>query len=130
MLPHPPPGPYFERGASRPPDDLFDSVALLPAQVPSRRRFAPEQRLLAAILEDALHCATSPMAAARFGTAARQWIFSQRRSVDPSWWDFVTICEHLGVDPAAMREVVRSRDAQPRPLCAPSTDRAHRRAVL
>lgn len=88
------PNPYTLNG----PD--FEPDMLLPSQMP--KAGAPlsegERRLMLAVLKEAIYTSTSGDAVLR--REAREWC----RAVDSGLITFAFACEHLGLDPAAMRE--------------------------
>lgn len=83
-----------------------ETVGLLPSQLlGARHAFSPEMRLVAAILEDAVHCVLQNVGA-RSGTrwrefiAARNWLLDEARD----WpFAFANICDLVGLDAAAVR---------------------------
>jgi hypothetical protein len=101
---------------------LFQPDVLLPSQcADARKPFIPsgEVRLMLAILEDALEVIAKGVHTSRASIpsnrahldrqqqhqldAAVQWV----RANEPDWvFSFVTICERLGLDPAAVRAAV------------------------
>lgn len=88
------PNPYTLNG----PD--FEPDMLLPSQLPKAGAplSAGERRLMLAILKDAIYASTSECAPTQ--KEAREWC----RAVDQGLITFAFACEHLGLDPAAMRE--------------------------
>jgi hypothetical protein len=123
----------------------FEYDAVLPAQFFTRTRTLPagEQRLMAAILEDAVFTYCVPHAARSRGGSravreAREWI----DSTDRSWlFSFERVCDALGLDVQFIRRGVRAwkqrsmrrlavmADLRPQ-LNARDADRAHRNPVL
>ncbi|HLK11160.1 MAG TPA: hypothetical protein VKW76_07260 [Candidatus Binatia bacterium] len=94
---------------------LFEPDIMMPAQfygrVVHRARETGERRLMAAILEDAVHtlCDRGHRRAPRELRAARRWIESH----DRQWvFSFERICEALDVDPEHVREQLRSRSGR------------------
>lgn len=85
----------------------------LPAQLYPGPALQPEQRLLLAVLEDALNCLLPPSGrnAERDQQAARRWVFSP--SLRP--FGFVATCEQLGIDPGAVRQRLQRRLVRPMP---------------
>ncbi len=85
---------------------------VLPVQFFSRRErdWGGEQRLMAAILEDAVAIYSKPPPQA---SKARQILRETERwlrSNDRSWtFSFLRICEMLGLEPTAVRQTLRDR---------------------
>jgi hypothetical protein len=94
---------------------LFEPHIILPVQFSTRlQRSAArtgEQRLIAAILEDAIAicCKPNPPKTSKGRTVLREslrWV----RSNDRKWlFSFLRICEMLDVDPGAIRRGIRIR---------------------
>jgi hypothetical protein len=94
---------------------LFEPHIILPVQFSTRlQRTAArtgEQRLIAAILEDAIAicCKPNPPKTSKGRTVLREslrWV----RSNDRKWlFSFLRICEMLDVDPGAIRRGIRIR---------------------
>jgi len=94
---------------------LFEPHIILPVQFSTRlQRSAArtgEQRLIAAILEDAIAicCKPNPPKTSKGRTVLREslrWV----RSNDRKWlFSFLRICEMLDVDPSAIRRGIRIR---------------------
>lgn len=85
--------------------DLFENDAVLPDQYLSRRRggLSPEQRLLFAVLEDALTIYRRRADCWR-SRAERAEVVDWMMSDDLTWpFSFVNCCEGLGLDPGAVR---------------------------
>jgi hypothetical protein len=87
---------------------------ILPIQFFSPRgacRWTGEQRLMAAILEDAI--AVYSKSSAPKGSKARQILRETERwlrSKDRTWtFSFLRVCEMLGLDPVAIRRALRDR---------------------
>jgi len=101
--------------------ELFTPDLLLASQYADRVRpraeaLSPERRLMAAVLEDAVHvyrtlaAATTPRQRALFADA-EAWIESE----DRSWiFSFESICDHLGLDPDYLRRGLRAHKARVR----------------
>lgn len=95
------------------PDGDVDPI--LPEQFADRRRgaFLPEQRLMAAVLEDALNTRRrGPHATGRsprlLYAEVRRWFASN----DVQWpFSFVNVCHGLGLDPSAVRTAAQALDA-------------------
>lgn len=93
---------------------LLQTEVILPAQFWTIVALdSPERRLLLAILEDALitllqHRRRANLESRRLVVETEKWIASKRRS---SAFDFVGLCDVLGLDPAYLRALVR-RPAQ------------------
>ncbi len=92
-------------------ETLWEPILLLPTQVASRSRrgASPELRLLAAVLEDALHRIVRNTGARRGPrwrefVEATEWLFD-----DQADWPFAftNVCEALHLDVAAVRQRVR-----------------------
>lgn len=96
---------------------LLQTEVILPAQfwhivAPD----SPERRLLLAILEDALitllhHRRRDNLESRRLVTETEKWIGSNRRT---SPFDFVGLCDVLGVDPTYLRALIRRPPARER----------------
>jgi hypothetical protein len=94
---------------------LFEPHVILPVQFFTRLQrssaWTAEQRLMAAILEDAIAicCKPNPPATSKGRTVLREtlrWV----RSNDRRWiFSFLRICEMLDVDPSAIRRGIRLR---------------------
>jgi hypothetical protein len=93
------------------PFDMMQPDIILPSQhFGPRRKQAPEQRLMIAVLHDALDCVDKY----RFATSARsrrlfheakQWFFAD----DIKWpYSFECICGVLDLDPNAVRQRLRT----------------------
>jgi hypothetical protein len=91
--------------------DMMQPYIVLPSQhFGPRRKQAPEQRLMIAVLHDALDCVDKY----RFATSARgrrlfheakQWFFAD----DTKWpYSFECICGVLDLDPNAVRQRLRT----------------------
>jgi hypothetical protein len=91
--------------------DLCEPTTVLPSQygeIPGCHRI-PEMHLVAAILEDALHC-IAHYAHTRSGRRRRdfldayQWVWKDQKD-----WPFAFsgVCELLGLEPAAVRQFVQ-----------------------
>lgn len=85
--------------------DTVDPESVLPVQFAKAAARTPEQGLLLAILEDALRCAASRPSYTQYGAsissaveAAREWIGGREGR-----FAFREVCEHLGLDPDAVR---------------------------
>ncbi len=99
----------------RPPATDADVDPLLPEQLADRRRMPllPEQRLMAAVLEDALNTRRrGPHATGRsprlLYAEVRRWFASN----DVSWpFSFVNVCHALGLEPSAVRAAAQTVDA-------------------
>lgn len=92
-----------------------DVDAILPMQYADRRRrpLSPEQRLMAAVLEDALNIRRrGPRASGRRArllyAEVRRWFASN----DVQWqFSFVNVCQALGLEPSVIRSGARALDA-------------------
>jgi hypothetical protein len=94
---------------------LVEPYLILPSQFFTRLQrtasWTGEQRLMAAILEDAIGicCSSRPPTSAKARTLDRRtwaWV----RSDDRTWpFSFLRICEALGLAPSAVREGIRRR---------------------
>lgn|SRR5262245_52854239 len=108
------------RPTSEPREKLFAGIemdVILPVQFFShaqrRTLWTGEQRLMAALLEDALTVCSKPV---RPEAAARKHLQLETmrwfRSDDRCWmFSFLRICESLDLDPIAIRRTVRCRRA-------------------
>ena len=105
-------------------DDRFgqqlEPHTILPVQFFARQRestWGGEQRLMAAILEDAVAIYSKPPPKA---SKARQILRETERwlrSNDRTWtFSFLRICEMLNLDPAAVRQTLRDRRNERMPL--------------
>ena len=93
---------------------LLEPNVILPIQFFSQRgagRWTGEQRLMAAILEDAI--AVYSKSSAPKGSKARQILRETERwlrSKDRTWtFSFLRVCEMLSLDPVAIRRALRDR---------------------
>ena len=93
---------------------LLEPNTILPIQFFSTRgacRWTGEQRLMAAILEDAI--AVYSKSSAPKGSKARQILRETERwlrSKDRTWtFSFLRVCEMLSLDPVAIRRALRDR---------------------
>src|SRR5262245_22518595 len=111
----------FEREETLP--ALFEPLAILPVQYCTRNRSATwsaEQRLMAAILEDAITVCSKRTApktskAKQVLREALRWL----RSNDRTWmFSFLRICETLDLEPTAIRRGVRILRGEEAPLLA------------
>jgi len=91
--------------------DLCEPATVLPSQYvdSAGHRRKPEMQLVAAILEDALHC-IAHYANTRSGRRRRdfldayQWVWKDQHD----WpFAFATVCELLGLEPSAVRQFVQ-----------------------
>jgi hypothetical protein len=97
----------------------MESLTMLPPQMASRSAWTPEQRLMAAVLEEALRCLQGkayvpgrPLAATDrqrrrlpVQQAATRWFASQ----ETAWpFSFENICAALGLDADTLRRRLRS----------------------
>jgi hypothetical protein len=106
---------------------LLEPNTILPIQFFSQRgtsRWTGEQRLMAAILEDAI--AVYSKSSAPKGSKARQILRETERwlrSKDRTWtFSFLRVCEMLSLDPVAIRRALRERrDRQSAPAIGPNT---------
>jgi hypothetical protein len=105
---------------------LWQPEFLLPSQINSRRLHMdlPELQLVAAILEDAIHCVarnahTRDRRRAREYRDAREWLLDDRRD----WlFSFHNVCELLSIDSRSVRIwVLKLLERQHRPA-TPQTD--------
>ena len=101
-------------------EPLWQPEFLLPSQINSRKLHLdlPELQLVAAILEDAIHCVernahTRDRRRAREYRDAREWLLDDRRD----WFfSFHNVCELLSIDSRAVRVwVLKLLDRQHRP---------------
>jgi len=97
-------------------DEMFEPDLLTPAQfaILRKRPLAKEQRLLLAMMEDAVHCfqtylfAQKPHQRQLFADA-EAWI----NSTDADWFfSFENICELLGLQAAALRDALKKWKTQ------------------
>lgn len=101
--------------------ELFSPDLLLASQYADRVRpaaeaLSPERRLMAAVLEDAVHVYRVHAAAA---SARQRCLFEEAEawieSEDRSWiFSFESICDHLGIDPDYLRRGLRAHKARVR----------------
>src|SRR5262249_52802507 len=106
---------------------FLEPNTILPIQFFSQRgasRWTGEQRLMAAILEDAI--AVYSKSSAPKGSKARQILRETERwlrSKDQTWtFSFLRVCEMLSLDPVAIRRALRERrDRQSAPVASPLT---------
>ena len=106
---------------------LLEPNTILPIQFFSQRgasRWTGEQRLMAAILEDAV--AVYSKSSAPKGSKARQVLRETERwlrSKDQTWtFSFLRVCEMLSLDPIAIRRALRERrDRQSAQAAGPET---------
>jgi hypothetical protein len=106
---------------------LLEPTTILPIQFFSQRgasRWTGEQRLMAAILEDAI--AVYSKSSEPKGSKARQILRETERwlrSKDQSWtFSFLRVCEMLSLDPVAIRRALRDRrDRQIAQATVPTT---------
>jgi len=106
---------------------LLEPNTILPIQFFSTRgacRWTGEQRLMAAILEDAI--AVYSKSSAPKGSKARQILRETERwlrSKDRTWtFSFLRVCEMLSLDPIAIRRALRERrDRQSAQAAGPET---------
>ena len=99
-----------------------DLDPILPEQLQDRRRrtLQPEQRLMAAVLEDALNLRRrGPRAAGRSArlryAEVRRWFASN----DLQWpCSFVNVCHALGLEPSAVRAGAQAVDTDGIERCA------------
>jgi len=106
---------------------LLEPNVILPIQFFSQRgagRWTGEQRLMAAILEDAI--AVYSKSSAPKGSKARQILRETERwlrSKDRAWtFSFLRVCEMLSLDPIAIRRALRERrDRQSAQAAGPET---------
>jgi len=99
--------------------ELFQPDILLPVQAFAYRRgAAPEKRLMAAVLEDAVNCFQKYRAATnrrgrRFFREASEWIMTD----DTQWeFSFYNICQILDLDIDCLRRGLREWEKQQPPL--------------
>jgi hypothetical protein len=87
---------------------------LAPEQLFGPRRRTSEERLMAAVLEDALRELIRPGGGWR-GARARAEVQLWFDSDDVAWpFSFVNVCEVLDLDPAEVRSSIAVRAARPR----------------
>jgi hypothetical protein len=99
-----------------------DLDPILPEQLQARgrRTLQPEQRLMAAVLKDALNLRRrGPRAAGRSArlryAEVRRWFASN----DLQWpCSFVNVCQALGFEPSAVRASAQALDADSTERCA------------
>ena len=78
------------------------------------RPISPDQRLMAAILEDAIRCLLNGRGATEGSPKsldcrdAHAWIFSNRRENVLSAFDFDTVCDVLGLNADYVRDGIRN----------------------
>ncbi len=87
-------------------EDLWSGLApLLPEQLLGRPLRTPEQRLMAAVLEDAMRELARPAGSwcgARARRQAEVWAWFEAEDV--AWpYSFVNVCEALDLDPVRVR---------------------------
>lgn len=100
--------------AEKAPAQAFDFETLLPTQYADRHRpsLSPEQRLMAAVLEDALAIRRrGPRATGRRArplyAEVRRWFASD----DVTWpFSFVNVCQGLGLEPTVVRSGAHALD--------------------
>jgi hypothetical protein len=111
---------------------LWQPEVLLPSQINSRKLHMdlPELQLVAAILEDAIHCVaryahTRDRRRAREYRDAREWLLDDRRD----WmFSFHNVCELLSLEARAVRVwVLNLLDQQRRPSTTDPDPRCTRR---
>ena len=113
----------------------FEPCIVLPVQFFDATAATGEQRLLFAMLEDAVHLLRRrPGRPSRRSTCDRQEIRAARAWIaanDPTFpFSFVSVCAALGLDPAAVRrELRRAAAAAGRPTIRTPDDVSTRRAV-
>jgi len=113
---------------------LFEPHTILPVQFFTRLQrnaaWTGEQRLMAAILEDAIavSCKPEPPRTSKGRTLLREslrWV----RSNDRTWtFSFLRICEMLDMDPSAIRRGLRIRRGE-EPQVRPETSAAPQSAA-
>lgn len=89
--------------------DALELDLILPSQVPARTSVIPEQRLLLAVLEEAVrtykrYTAASGPRGRRLFTEVDDWFASDAAG---SLCDFVALCDVLGLDPSYVRSGLR-----------------------
>ena len=116
-----------ERGGGK----LLEPNTILPIQFFSQRgtsRWTGEQRLMAAILEDAI--AVYSKSSAPKGSKARQVLRETERwlrSRDRTWtFSFLRVCEMLSLDPVAILRALRERRDRQSAQVAESRDDSRR----
>jgi len=89
---------------------LFQPYVILPAQhFNSPRMRSPEQRLMMAVLDDAVRCVAkyrflTDTRGRRLFHEAKQWLLA----TEPHWpYSFERICAALDIDPGAVRHRLR-----------------------
>lgn len=84
-------------------DSLLNVAHILPEQFFSESRFIPEQKLMLAVLEEALRCYVRTPASVsrrRLAQEAQEWF----ESADKKWpFSFLCICEALNLKPDYVR---------------------------
>jgi hypothetical protein len=88
---------------------VFPGDVLMPAQFYPAPRVTPCQRLLAAILEDAIRCFQKNCGARSTRRhivfqEAEEWLFDGRGT---GLMSCLTVCESLGIDPIQLRRYLR-----------------------
>jgi hypothetical protein len=93
-----------------PPTDVFEPDVILPAQhFPPVGKLAPEQRLMMAVLDDAVRCVASRRLSTdtrhrRLFAEARRWMLAE----EADWpYSFESICAVLDLDANAVRQYLR-----------------------
>jgi len=112
-------------------EHLWHTEPVLPAQLSSRKLYmdVPELQLVAAILEDAIHCVarhahTRDRRQARAYGDARDWLLDDGRD---HCFAFHNVCELLSLDAGAVRtRVLALLDRQDRPPTASDRRCIHR----
>ena len=98
------------RYLAREPSGLLQPDVILPSQHFARRMQAPEQRLMIAVLQDAIDCVgkyrfTRDPQGRRLFDEAMQWLLAE----ETDWpYSFECICGVLGLDSNAVRDSLRS----------------------
>jgi len=90
------------------------STVVAPQHITTRRKHAPEQRLMIAVLQDAIDCvekyrsATDPQGRRDFDEVT-QWLLAE----ETRWlFSFQCICDVLGLDANAVRNHLRLQPAR------------------
>jgi hypothetical protein len=115
---------------------LFEPHAIMPIQffaLRERSRWSGEQRLMAAVLEDAITVYSRPdvpkaSKARQLLRETERWL----RSNDRTWtFSFLRVCEVLGLEPSAIRRRLRQRrdEQATRPIDFTASEMPRRVAV-
>ena len=86
--------------------DLFEPWVMLPSQQQRRQgeEWAPEKRLMGAVLEDAFHSIARYSSHEVLAKEALKWLL---RDENDHLFSFVSVCEYLNLEPQAVRVAIR-----------------------